>query len=75
VTLESVGRWKGMWRGHGTHWVILTERMCVAGRRMVISDHIGSLGIRIDADLWSLVKVERMGGMYVRIYIASVGVS
>ena len=42
---------------------------------MVISDHIGSLGIRIDADLWSLVKVERMGGMYVRICIASVGVS
>jgi len=38
----------------------------------VISDHIGSLGIRIDADLWSLVNVDQMGGMYVRICMASV---
>ena len=47
----------------------------VTGSRLVISDEIGSLGIRRAADLYNLCKVVVMGGTYVRSWSASSGES
>jgi len=75
LMLVSFGQGKGMCFGMTTFLLSMMLMMCSAGSHMVISEAIGSLGMRVEADLWSFVRVDVIGGMYVRIWSASVGVS
>jgi len=66
LTLADRGRGKGMWRSGVSHWSVGIDWMNEEGRRLVISEEMGSRGMRAAADLKSFVRVHVIGGTYVR---------
>ena len=76
VVSDFCGLRKGMCLGGMMRWVSVSPGgRWLIGRRLVISEEIGSRGIRRAADLYSLCKVVLMGGTYVMIWSASSGES
>ena len=74
LMLLMVGLGKGMYFGGMSHQLSYMPWRKSAGRCLVISEEMGRWRIQRDANLWSLVRVKAIGGMYISICIISNGV-